>query len=382
MARRAVTWRREYGTSVAGDKEVGRTMPLRALWLASASFALLTLSACDRHGNGAKTEESSAENIAVALNACADPQTEFARNVCANRTLASLDTAARDTLVAESAAISDAGAALLVQNQQRWRDSARVLCGVLDAETAPTGDQVACLEARFRVRAQEAGEAVQEIGGYVFQRMELVDAAPVSADIARASGLDEGTPEAVIRDIRFPRIDGRQTPATQRFNDLVAQQPQFRLEDATNEVVDYSISFAGPELISVRFNVASDTLGAAHGNNTVKAVTVLMEQGRALEAADVFRAGSGWERFLTQRAVREISRQYREDGFTPPERDVQESATKPHLWLISETGLTLLFPPYSFGGPYVLGGTEVSIPWADLRPYLNPAAPAPIRPVA
>jgi len=381
MARRAVTWSCECGKSIVGDEEVGKTMPLRALCLASASFALIALAGCDRNGNGSKTEESSAENIAVALDTCANPSAGFAQNVCANRTLASLDTTARETLVAESAAISDAGAALLVQNQQRWRDSARVICGVLDAESALTPEQVSCLEDRFRSRAQEAGEAVQEIGGYTFQRMELVDATPVSAEIARASGLDEG-PEAVIRDIRFPRIDGRQTPAIQRFNDLVAQQPQFRLEDATNEVVDYRIAFAGPELISVRFNISSDTLGAAHGNNTFKAVTVLMEQGRALEAGDVFRADSGWEQFLTQRAVREISRQFREDGFTPPERDVQESATKPHLWLIGEEGLTLLFPPYSFGAPYVMGGAEVVIPWADLRAYLNPAAPAPIRPVA
>jgi hypothetical protein len=105
-------------------------------------------------------------------------------------------------------------------------------------------------------------------------------------------------------------------------------------------------------------------------------------RGRALAATDVFRAGTGWEQFLTQRAVAEISRQYREDGFVPPERDVQESVTKPHLWLITEQSLTLLFPPYSFGAPYVMGGTEVSIPWADLRQYLNPAAPAPIRPSA
>ena len=39
-----------------------------------------------------------------------------------------------------------------------------------------------------------------------------------------------------MRDIRFPRIDGPQTPAIRRFNDLVAQQPQFRLGDATNEM--------------------------------------------------------------------------------------------------------------------------------------------------
>jgi hypothetical protein len=357
-------------------------MSVRGITIACASLALITLAGCNRNNTGSKTEESSAENIAVALDACADARSGFAQSVCSNRTLASLDSAARDTLVAESAAISDAGAALLVQNQNRWRESARVICGVLDAESAPNAEQQSCLEARFRTRAQEVGEAVQEIGGYTFQRMELVDASPVTAEIARSTGLDDGAPEAVIRDIRFPRIDGRQTPAIQRFNDLVAQQPQFRLEDATNEVVDYRIAFAGPELISVRFNLSSDTLGAAHGNNTFKAVTVLMEQGRALEAGDVFRAGSGWEQFLTQRAVREIGRQFREDGFTPPERDVQESVTKPHLWLITEQGLTLLFPPYSFGAPYVMGGTEVSIPWADLRSYLNPGAPAPIRPSA
>jgi len=354
-------------------------MPMRGVWFASASLALIALAGCDRSGTGAKTEQSSAENIAVALDVCANNDGD---PLCQNQALSELEGAAREALIAESAAISDAGAALLVQNQNRWRQAARIVCGLADADAAPNAEQQSCLEDRFRARAAEVREAVQEVGGYTFQRMELIDAAPVSAAIAASTGLGDEAPNAVIREIRFPRIDGRQTPAIQRFNELVAQQPQFRLEEATNEVVDYRIAFAGPELISVRFDIANDTLGAAHGNNTSKAVTVLMNEGRALAAADVFRDGSGWESFLTQRAVTEIGRQFREDGFTPPERDVRESVTKPHLWLITEQGLTLLFPPYSFGGPHVLGGTEVSIPWADLRPYLNPAAPAPIRPSA
>jgi len=353
-------------------------MSMRANWLASASFALLALAACGRGGDGAKTEQSSAENIAVALDVCANGGDAL----CENQALASLESAAREALVAESSSISDAGAALLVQNQNRWREAARVICGLTEADAAPDAEQQSCLEDRFRARAQEVRQAVQEVGGYTFQRMELVDAAPVSQAMVASSGLGDEAPNAIVREIRFPRIDGRQTPAIQRFNDLVAQQPQFRLEEATNEVVDYRIAFAGPELISVRFDMASDTLGAAHGNNTSKAITVLMEEGRALAAGDVFREGSGWENFLTQRAVTEIGRQFREDGFTPPERDVRESVTKPHLWLITDQGLTLLFPPYSFGAPYVMGGTEVSIPWADLRAYLNPAAPAPIRPSA
>ena len=126
----------------------------------------------------------------------------------------------------------------------------------------------------------------------------------------------------------------------------------------------------------------ADTLGAAHPNGSSKAVTVLMTEGRLLTEADVFRPDTEWQDFLTERAVRALTRQFRQEDFSPPERDVRETATKAHLWLITDRGLTILFPPYSFGGPYVMGGTEVTIPWADLRPYLNPAAPAPIRPAA
>lgn len=356
-------------------------MSMRGIRLAGASLALIAMAACGDRGQG-KTEQSSAERISAALDVCAEGRGEFAQHVCDNRTLAGLDSQVRDALVAESASVSDGGAALLVQNQNRWREAQRIACGIIDPEAAPTPEQQTCLESEFRARIQEAGDAVQQVGGYTFQRMELVDATPVTAEVASASGLGDDAPPAVLRDIRFPRIDGEQTPQIQRFNELVAQSPQFRLEDATNEIVDYRIAYAGAELISVRFDMSNDTLGAAHGNNTSKSVTVLMTEGRALAATDVFRAGTGWEQFLTRRAVTEISRQYREDGFVPPERDVQESATKPHLWLITEQGLTLLFPPYSFGAPYVMGGTEVSIPWTDLRQYLNPAAPAPIRPSA
>ena len=40
--------------------------------------------------------------------------------------------------------------------------------------------------------------------------------------------MGDDAPAAVERDIRFPRIDGEQTPEIRRFNELVAQQPQFR----------------------------------------------------------------------------------------------------------------------------------------------------------
>lgn len=304
----------------------------------------------------------------------------FSEALCGNQQLAALDGQIRETLVAEAANVSDAGAQMLAQGQQRWLEAQRVACGVLDAETPLTADQNTCLASALRERAVEAQTAVQEIGGYTFQAVEVINAQAVSAQAASDSGLGESAPAALMRDIRFPRIDGASAPNAQRFNQLVAQQPQYGLEDQTEEQVDYQIVYAGPELISVKFELYENTLGAAHPNNSSRAVTVLMTgEGRALAATDVFTAGTGWEDFISRRAVTELTRQFRDYQFTPPARDVRESATKPHLWLVTERGLTILFPPYSFGGPHALGGAEVTIPWAELRRYLNPQAPQPIR---
>lgn len=354
-------------------------MSVRGICFAGAVFAL---GACGDSQGAGKTDASGAERIAEALDVCAEGRGAFAQNVCQNQTLSTLDTQVRETLVAQSADVSDAGAQMLVQNQTRWREAQRIACGIVEPDAAPTAEQQTCLESEFRSRVQDARSAVQQLGGYTFQRMELVDATPVTAEIASSAGLGDEAPPAVVRDIRFPRIDGEQTPEIRRFNELVAQEPQFRLQDATNETVDYTIAYAGPDLISVRFSLSQDTLGAANVTNTVKGVTVLMDEGRALTEADVFRPNSGWQDFITRRAMTEIGRQFRDYPNFPPRRDVYETATKPHLWLITERGLVLLFPPLSFGGSHADGGTEVTIPWADLRDYLSPQAPAPIRPSA
>jgi hypothetical protein len=355
-------------------------MSARGVWFVGAALALSALASCGDSRGASKTEASSAERIAAALDVCAEGRRGFAQQVCANRALAGLDNQVRDVLVAESAEVSDAGAQMLVQNQNRWREAQRIACGVDDPDATPTAEQQRCLADEFRARLEEARTAVEDIGGYTFQRMELVDAAPVGEDLA--SSLGAAAPNAVVRDIRFPRIDGDQTPPVRRFNELVAQQPQTRLGEGTNETVDYEIAYAGPELISVKFTESQESLVAANATNTVRAVTVLMSEGRPLAENDVFRADSGWQDFITQRAVRDIGRRFSDYRNFPPRRDVYETATKPHLWVITERALVLLFPPLSFGGSHLDGGAEVEIPWTDLRPYLNPAAPAPIRPTA
>ena len=326
----------------------------------------------------AASNQSLHTRVAQVLDPCASNSSGFARNVCSNQTLTGIDTQIRTSLQAEAANITDAGARLLIENQQRWRDAQRLACGVTGANADATQQQ--CLEQAFRARAAEAANTVQTIGGYTIQQVQLVDAAAVSAN---ARSADPSLAPGLLSDVRFPRIDGPQTPQIQRANELLAQQLHFRAAQGTVESVRYTIAYAGPALISVRYDLSDDTPAAAQTNTNLKAVNVVMATGAPLAATDVFRANSGWEDFITQRAVRDIARRYREyDNFSPPVRDVHETATKPELWVITERGLTILFPPLSFGGDYAMGSTDVTIPWTDLRRFLNPNAPAPIQPQA
>lgn len=351
---------------------------MRRLWLLAA--ACLVLAACNRDADKAKAAEGADPpvEIAAAMDPCAT-EGPVARTLCGNEKLSALDRRIREAMAADAGDISEGARQTIVQNQQRWLQAQRTACGMIDPDAAPTEDQIVCLEAALTERANAAESAIQREGGYVFQRMEIVNAQAVTAEAAAASNLGDQAPAAVTREINFPRIDDNASPQAARFNDIVSRIPEARYEPGEEVQVGYTIAFAGPELISVRFESYSYALGAAHPNNSIRAVNVVMTTGEQLRAEDVFRAGSGWENFLTTRAVEALTAQFREEGFTPPRADVRDTVSKPHLWLITERGLTLLFPPYSFGGPHVLGGAEVAVPWADLARYLNPNAPAPVR---
>lgn len=360
---------------------------VRGAVFAGAAVLVLALAGCGPSPSATassstattQSTQSMQAGIAAALDPCApnNPANGFARKVCADGSLAALDGQIRTALAQRASQISADGQRILVDAEQKWREAQRVACGLSAPDAQPNATQQQCLENRFRARMQEASSVVQNINGYVFQRVENVAAAPTPQRL-----VSTGADPAITTDIRYPRIDGQQTPQAQRFNRLVAQSPQFRPDQNTNETVRYTISYAGPELISVRFDMNADTPGAAQNNTNVKAVNVVMATGQPLSAADVFKPNSGWENFLTQRAVADLAHQYADYNFTPPSRDVHETVTRPNLWLITAQSLVLLFPPLSFGGSYDMASAQVAIPWTDLRPYLNPNAPAPIRPQA
>lgn len=343
-----------------------------AMMIALAALATASIAACQpRQG---PEEPQPAANA----DPCAATTGFRALVVCRNPQLAELDGAVREQILAETAALTPEAAAAMNAEQDAWLEATRIGCGVPTPDTAPTPEQVDCISSALRDRAAAMASAVDQVGPFTFRRAEVVEADAVSASAAAASGLGDDAPVAITRQISYPQLTG-DSPAIRRFNEIVRQEPRFSVQDQTSETVNYTIAYAGDEIISVRFDILHETLGAMHGAVEVEGVTVNMRTGERLTDADIFRPGSGWENFLTRRAVAALTRELGSD-FVPAEPDVRETVTKPPQWLVTEEALVILFPPLSFAGPQVDGGTQVAIPWNALRAYLNPDAPRPITP--
>jgi len=358
-------------------------MRMRTLLAAAAVFAIV---GCGQKpsetppagGATPATAGAGAEvaSVAAQLDPCQD-KAGLAQKVCKDPTLGPAAARVQAALAEAAANVSSDGDKLIVEGQRSWLEAQAINCGV------PLNDPKAgaCLKAALEERLKDAKATVEQRGGFTFQKVEIHAAAPVTAQAAADAGFSgEDGPAAVAHELRYPRIDNAGDQAAQKFNAIMAAmgKPRFKLQDATSETTDYEIAFASRQLVSVRFTTSEFNLGAAHPNNGMTSVTVLMGEGREIAPTDVFRADSGWETFVTRRALKGLTKTFSEIGAgTPDPKDVRDTATKVHNWTITDGGLRVAFPPYSVG-PSALGALEVEIPWKDLAPYVNPNAPPPI----
>jgi hypothetical protein len=342
----------------------------------AASVLAVALAACGpKTPAGGEAPTRTAAAPAAALDPCAAP----IRALCADPALAPLSGQMKAALVEAAGAVSAEGVRVLADNQQSWIEAQRVACRLSAEGAALNATQEACLRAALADRVNQTRGAVEKRGPFTFQRVELNQSAPV-APSAAVETLGPVAPTAVTRDIRFPRIDG-DSPAIRKFNQAVQQRPRFRPEDQTEETTTYTIGYAGDDLVSIRFDMYDFTIGAANPNTTMRAVTINMRTGGALAAADVFKTATPLADFLTQRAVKDVSAQMKQEdetALTPSPRDVRAAAMSPANWLITDKALVLLFPPLSLGSG-VAGPHEVAVSWRELKPYLNPDGPGPIK---
>lgn len=141
---------------------------------------------------------------------------------------------------------------------------------------------------------------------------------------------------------------------------------------------DYSIEYFSPRVISVAYEVFTDT-GGAHPNHFSRVFNLSIGADGSisrLELSNLFKAGAEYGPELSKRIIADLRRQEAQwvlDG------EVKElSPEELSGFVLTPRGLRFLFDPYAVG-PYVQGSFIVDIPYKDLpglREDLDlPAAP-------
>ncbi|HEX9448162.1 MAG TPA: hypothetical protein VF920_09280, partial [Dongiaceae bacterium] len=143
---------------------------------------------------------------------------------------------------------------------------------------------------------------------------------------------------------------------------------------------DFSVQRMGASVISVARIWGYYCHGAPHGwgNPAAHETYVLVPELHRLAAKDLFDLASPWAKTLTER-MKAVIADRTKDLPNPADIDqstVADEVADPKNWTLSDQGMTLTVSSEEWLG-YAGSVTEVTIPWAELRPFLASTAPVP-----
>ena len=140
-----------------------------------------------------------------------------------------------------------------------------------------------------------------------------------------------------------------------------------------------TVERANTQWISASIDDFYDGHGAHPGENVTEFHWMLGGQ-RALKPEDVFLSNSGWDTWMEKRldsylhkALDSQSNGNYQTWFTAGEaqKTLQGIVTNPGDWKLEPAGFSIFFQPYQVAC-YACTPDPLTIPWSDLKPYLQP----------
>lgn len=137
-----------------------------------------------------------------------------------------------------------------------------------------------------------------------------------------------------------------------------------------------SVDLVSQELVTASIGLEGMGHGAAHPSEEGLEFNWLLKQGRELRSEDVFRKDSDWEKSVEAVCSEELQRDDSEGLYDNWESALKKVVLNSQNWELDAKGLTIDFPEYSVS-PRAFPVSPVTIPWATLRPFLQPGFAIP-----
>jgi hypothetical protein len=158
-------------------------------------------------------------------------------------------------------------------------------------------------------------------------------------------------------------------------------------------LIDYVVTAANKDFISILFSFSEET-GGQHPNNSTESFNYDLNRNAPVSLADLFNRNSNYLKVISSYSIRELekletdiyARRMRSESQIDPageldklEADIEvgiEKGAGPelenfHSWNITPTGLQINFDTYQVG-PYVDGPYRVVVPYSALKRVIKP----------
>lgn len=198
---------------------------------------------------------------------------------------------------------------------------------------------------------------------------------------------ETGTKPVYKINIRYPEIAGADSVGPKAFNQETQKMAQDMLASYRKEFqqipsvpespgtyssmdLSYTVTHGEHGLLSVQFTLSFYYSGAAHPNMGRMGLNFDLIHAQKIELAQLFQPGTDYLKTIADYCTADLKKQSRlefPDGALPKAENYQN-------WNITKEGLLISFDPYQVG-PYAMGPSQVTIPYAALKGILKSDGP-------
>lgn len=180
---------------------------------------------------------------------------------------------------------------------------------------------------------------------------------------------------------RTVRIDAPKSAAIDRWNDKQTKGttgpvdiPNDACKDDGESDESVTVGFADGDFVQIVTSYYQYFNGMPHGQSGGSSSFELVAAAREVNASDIFKDGSGWQGFVSQRLYADYRRATTGADLESTEAEFKKIAEETFRWSIDKKTLTYGFGQYDLGG-YADAIFDTSFTWRELRPYLRADLP-------